>query len=206
MLGALERRWGEASFRKLRAARVLIAGAGGLGSNIAMCLTRAGVGRLSLYDFDRVEAANLDRQGYFADQVGFLKVEALAENLRRVGAGTRIDTFPRRIEEKNVEETIAEADVVVEAFDDAGAKALLTAAAAAAGKPVVAASGVAGLCDATFPRVRLIGRRTALVGDETSAVSEALPAISSRVTASAALQADLVLQWITEGRFGKGGN
>lgn len=206
LLEALELRWGQRAFRKLRDSRVLIAGAGGLGSNIAMCLTRSGVGSLVLYDFDRVEAANLDRQGYFSDQVGLLKVEALAENLMRVGAGTRIDTFAKKIDEKNVEQIIADADIVVEAFDDAQAKAILTATAAAAIKPVVAASGIAGLCNAAFPRVRLIGLRTAVVGDETSAVSSALPAISSRVAASAALQADLVLQWITEGHFGKNGN
>jgi len=206
LLAALERRWGAAAFVKLRVSSVLVAGCGGLGSNVALCLARAGIGFLALYDFDQVEAANLDRQLFFADQVGRFKAEALAENVRRVGAGTEVATFTVRIEEWNVEAAIASADVVVEAFDNPSAKALLVAAAVAAGKTIVAASGVAGLCGASFPRIRLIGGRMALVGDERNEVSDSLPAVSSRVSACAALQADLTLQWITEGRFGKNGN
>ncbi len=69
---------------RLAAARVGIAGCGGLGSNCAAALARAGVGRLVLADFDLVSEANLDRQFFFRDQVGAPKALALADNLRRI--------------------------------------------------------------------------------------------------------------------------
>ena len=68
--------------KKLKASSVGIAGIGGLGSNAAVALARAGIGRLTLVDFDNVEKTNLDRQYYFLDQVGKPKVEALRDNIR----------------------------------------------------------------------------------------------------------------------------
>jgi sulfur carrier protein ThiS adenylyltransferase len=65
----------------LRRSSVGIAGAGGLGSNVAVALARAGIGRLVIADCDRIEPSNLNRQQYFVDQVGERKVEALRENL-----------------------------------------------------------------------------------------------------------------------------
>lgn len=64
--------------------RVGIAGAGGLGSNCAIALARSGVGTLVLSDFDIVEMPNLNRQYYFADQIGQLKTIALKENITRI--------------------------------------------------------------------------------------------------------------------------
>ena len=69
--------------RKLKEASVGIAGAGGLGSNIAMALARAGVGHLLIVDFDKVEESNLNRQYYFRDQIGEFKVEAIRENIEK---------------------------------------------------------------------------------------------------------------------------
>ena len=60
---------------KLRKSSVGIAGAGGLGSNAAVALARAGIGRLILVDFDKIEKSNLDRQYYFLNQVGKIKVQ-----------------------------------------------------------------------------------------------------------------------------------
>jgi sulfur carrier protein ThiS adenylyltransferase len=59
--------------------RIGIAGCGGLGSNCAVALSRVGIGRLILVDFDVVELSNLNRQYYFRDQIGLLKTEALTE-------------------------------------------------------------------------------------------------------------------------------
>lgn len=69
---------------RLRLARIGIAGAGGLGSNVAQHLTRSGIGTLVVVDFDTVCATNLNRQFYFPDQVGQPKVVALQENLTRI--------------------------------------------------------------------------------------------------------------------------
>ena len=64
--------------------RIGIAGAGGLGSNVAVNLVRTGVKKLKIVDFDVVDESNLNRQFYFMDQVGRPKVEALRENLLRI--------------------------------------------------------------------------------------------------------------------------
>ena len=71
----------------LEAARVGIAGAGGLGSNCAMHLVRAGVRHLTVVDFDVVNESNLNRQFFFRDQLGLKKVEALKANLLRIDPG-----------------------------------------------------------------------------------------------------------------------
>ena len=80
----LIKKMGEKNFNKVRSVRVGIAGAGGLGSNCALNLVRVGFEKLTIADFDRVDASNLDRQFYFLDQVGKIKVEALKENLLRI--------------------------------------------------------------------------------------------------------------------------
>ena len=70
--------------KKFAAASVAVCGAGGLGSNIAIALARAGVGRLRIIDFDKIEITNLNRQQYFADQIGLFKAVALKENLAKI--------------------------------------------------------------------------------------------------------------------------
>jgi sulfur carrier protein ThiS adenylyltransferase len=70
--------------RKIRESVVGIAGVGGLGSAVAIALARIGIGTLILVDFDVVEPSNLNRQQYFVDQIGLLKVEALRDNLSKI--------------------------------------------------------------------------------------------------------------------------
>ena len=75
---------------KLDAARVAICGLGGLGSTIAVALTRIGVGHLHLIDFDRVDMTNLNRQQYFLKDLGQYKTEALRANLKQINPFTDI--------------------------------------------------------------------------------------------------------------------
>ena len=81
---ALIQRHGADLQERFSAASAAICGLGGLGSNIAIALARAGIGRLRLLDFDRVDITNLHRQQYKASQIGQYKTEALAENLREI--------------------------------------------------------------------------------------------------------------------------
>jgi len=136
---------------KLKDSSVGIAGLGGLGSNAAVALARAGIGRLVLVDFDKVEESNLDRQYYFLDQVGKLKVEALKKNIRRIYPEVTVETHNLKLEKDSMEKPFHDVDVVIEALDSAETKAafieeILTKL---PDKPVVAASGVAGYghCD-----------------------------------------------------------
>jgi len=75
--------------QKIKKSVVGIAGLGGLGSNVAIALTRIGVGTLILIDFDLVEPSNLNRQQYFLHQIGMPKVEALQENLSKINPYVR---------------------------------------------------------------------------------------------------------------------
>ena len=125
--------------------RIGIAGTGGIGSNVAFQLVRGGLGHLKIVDFDRIETSNLNRQFYFADQVGQQKAATLAENLTRIDPTARIETVQLRLDEANMADTFADADVVVEGFDGAVEKKILMECFAGTDKLVVSACGVAGL-------------------------------------------------------------
>jgi sulfur carrier protein ThiS adenylyltransferase len=131
---------------RLRKSSVGIAGAGGLGSNAAMALARAGVGRLVIVDFDRVEKANLTRQHYFLDQVGMLKVDALKANIERAAEGVEVEARAERLLPGKMAAPFKNVDVVIEALDHADTKTRFVQEVLRdlPGKPVVSASGVAG--------------------------------------------------------------
>ena len=123
--------------------KIGIAGAGGLGSNVALNLVRSGIDAFRIVDFDCVEASNLNRQFYFRDQIGRPKVEALRENLQRIRPEVEVDAIVARIDETNCRALFGDCDLVVEAFDKAAAKKMLMEG-LAGDQLVVSASGVAG--------------------------------------------------------------
>ena len=122
---ALIARHGMELHARFSAATVAVCGLGGLGSNIAVALARAGIGKLLLIDFDRVDISNLHRQQYKANQIGRYKADALAENLSEIAPYTEIKTVTAKITEDNFAALLKEADIVCEAFDHAEAKAML---------------------------------------------------------------------------------
>jgi sulfur carrier protein ThiS adenylyltransferase len=124
--------------------KVGIAGAGGIGSNVAAFLARSGVRRFKIADGDRVDESNLNRQFYFRDQIGLLKVEALAENLLRIAPDADIEIWATRLDADAMAECFQACDLVVEGFDGRNEKKMLLEALAPRGMPVVSASGVAG--------------------------------------------------------------
>ena len=81
---ALAERHGEKLQKKFSSGAVAICGLGGLGSNIAISLARAGIEKLILIDFDKVDITNLHRQQYKANQIGMDKTDALSENLKEI--------------------------------------------------------------------------------------------------------------------------
>ena len=182
----------------IRSVRVGIAGVGGLGSNCANALVRSGFNKLLLCDFDRVEPTNLNRQFYFADQVGRLKVEALAENLRRINSALEPELFRARITPENVRAVFAACDVVVEAFDSAESKKMLIEALLNSGKLLVAASGLAGWGNTDALTTRQVTADFYLVGDQVTEVGRSCPPCAPRVNVVAAKQADVVLRWVLQ--------
>ncbi|MCD8323803.1 MAG: thiamine biosynthesis protein ThiF [Clostridiales bacterium] len=196
MRRALERRQGRELVKKLSESTVAVCGLGGLGSNISISLARAGVGRLILIDFDRVDVTNLHRQQYKADQIGMCKTDALAGNLLEIAPYIRLTRYSCRISPDNLERLLADADVICEAFDDPEAKAMLAEGALQKlpEKYLVAASGMAGLGPANDIQTRQVTERFWLCGDGVSDVADGNGLFSTRVMLCAAHQAHAVLR------------
>ena len=193
---ALEERHGKELHTAFSSATVAVCGLGGLGSNIAIALARAGIGKLILIDFDRVDITNLHRQQYKADQIGMYKTVALAENLKEIAPYISLEIHTERITEDNAVTLLQDADIICESFDDAECKAMLTDTVLTEmrDKYLVAASGMAGLYDANRIKTRKVTSRFYLCGDEESDVADGLGLVSSRVMICAAHQAHTVLR------------
>lgn len=193
---ALCERHGEDIQRYFESATVAICGLGGLGSNIAVALARAGVGKLVLVDFDKVDITNLHRQQYKADQIGRYKTEALAENLKEISPYTELALHTVRVNDENAVDLLQNADIICEAFDDAECKAQLvnTVLEKMPHKYIVAASGMAGFSSANTIKTRKITSKFYLCGDEVSDAKDGVGLVSSRVMICAAHQAHMVLR------------
>ena len=191
MLTALEKRQGSDAVKKLQAATVAVCGLGGLGSNIAISLARAGVGKLILIDFDCVDVTNLHRQQYKACQVGRPKPDALLANLKEIAPYTEYETHFEKVTAENAEALLGKADVICEAFDNAEAKAMLvnTVLESMPEKFLVAASGMAGYDSGNAITTRKVTKRFYVCGDGKSDVADGIGLIAPRVMLCAAHQA-----------------
>ena len=193
---ALEERCGKELHKAFSSATVAVCGLGGLGSSIAIALARAGIGKLILCDFDRVDITNLHRQQYKADQIGMYKTEALEKNLKEIAPYISLKAHTERITEENAAVLLNDADIICEAFDDAESKAMLanTVLTEMRDKFLVAASGMAGLYDANRIKTRKVTSKFYLCGDEKSDIADGIGLVSSRVMLCAAHQAHTVLR------------
>ena len=196
MQRALEARHGKELQAKFTGSTAAICGLGGLGSNIAVSLARAGIGRLILIDFDKVDISNLHRQQYQADQIGLYKTEALTETLKRIAPYVEIVSHSVRMTEENFQELLQDADIICEAFDDAEAKAMLVNGVLEQlhTKYLIAASGMAGLGSANSIKTRRVMERFYLCGDGVSDVGDDIGLVAPRVMLCAAHQAQMVLR------------
>ena len=195
---ALVARHGADRQAKFETARVAVCGLGGLGSNVAIALSRAGVGHLHLIDFDQVEPSNLNRQQYSAVQVGLPKAEALRANLAAINPFCDVVAETVRVTSENLAALLADDDVVCEAFDRAEAKAMLVSGVLETfpEKPVVAASGMSGLASANAITTRRVSKRLYLCGDGATDVNDNLGLYGARVLVCAAHQATMILRLI----------
>ena len=193
---ALIARHGQELHDRFSSATAAICGLGGLGSNITIALARAGIGRLILVDFDRVDITNLHRQQYKADQIGEYKAEALAANLLEISPYTEVKRVTEKVTEDNFLELLEGADIVCEAFDNAEAKAMLVNGVLQKLPEcyLVAASGMAGMGSPNRIETRRITDRFYLCGDGVSDVEETMGLVAPRVMLCAAHQAQTVLR------------
>lgn len=124
--------------QKLKAARVLCIGTGGLGSPLALYLAAAGVGTLGLVDFDVVDFTNLQRQViHFSSDVGRPKLDSAKEKIRAINPYVNVKTFETRLTSENALRIFADFDIIVDGTDNFPTRFLVNDACVFTGKPNV---------------------------------------------------------------------
>jgi len=132
---------GEAGQQKLLTARVLVIGAGGLGSALIPYLTAAGVGTLGIIDHDRVELSNLARQViHESGDIGRLKVESARDRVEELTPDVRVITYAEALTPENAERIIAGYDVVADGCDNFATRFVVNDACVKLGTPLVSAA------------------------------------------------------------------
>ena len=200
---------GGAGQQRLKAARVLMVGAGGLGSAALPMLAAAGVGTLGLADADVVSLSNLQRQTLYATaDVGRLKVEAAAEHLQALNPEVAIERHPVMATPQTADALIAAYDLVLDGTDDFAARFAVNAACVAAGRPLVSGAierwtGQVGVFTAGLTRGRPLAERQPCYrcllpeippGAETCARVGVVGALAGVIGAMMAMEA---VKWIT---------
>lgn len=186
----------------LKKFRVGIAGAGGLGSNCAAALARAGLGTMVIADFDTVEPSNLSRQFYFISQIGMMKAAALKENLVRIRPDIKIIIHQLELNRENIPSVFEGCHVIVEAFDRADMKEMIieTVQQEMPGVAIIAGSGIAGWGNSENLKIRRIDDSLYVCGDESSEASVDLPPLAPRVGIVANMQANAVVEILMKKR------
>jgi len=129
---------GEDGQERLKQAKIIIAGSGGLGSPAAIYLAAAGIGTIRIVDHDRVELSNLNRQVLHWDKdIGRSKVDSAAEKLRQLNQAVKIEAMEEVINEANISRLVADSDVIVDAMDNLPTRYLLNKAAIENNTPFV---------------------------------------------------------------------
>lgn len=194
---AIIERCGAEYAEKMQAARVAVAGLGGLGSNTAVLLCRMGIGHLHVLDHDLVDLANISRQQYFLAQVGQYKTDALAEILYKINPylDLRIDKI--KVTEADIPGLFSDDDIICEAFDKADSKAMLVNGVLEnfADKIIISGSGMAGLANADLIKTKKAFQRLYVCGDGISDCKNE-PLYAGRVAVCAGQQAHLAVRII----------
>ncbi|MBK5965153.1 molybdopterin-synthase adenylyltransferase MoeB [Thiocystis minor] len=128
---------------RLAAARVLIVGLGGLGSPVAMYLAAAGVGRIHLADFDRIDLSNLQRQIlHDTDHIGWTKTASACQRLARLNPEVEIIAIQSRLSTESLRVVVAQVDLVVDCCDNFATRLAINGACFAAGVPLVSGAAI----------------------------------------------------------------
>jgi sulfur carrier protein ThiS adenylyltransferase len=179
----------------LRTKTVGIAGCGGLGSNCAVALARVGIGSLVIADYDVIVEGNLNRQYYFYNQVGMLKVFALKQNINLVNPSVKVHAFDIRLCMSDTIEIFRNCDVIVEAFDKAEMKHMIIDAIHThlPDKYLVMGIGMAGWGENDLIHCRQSGKLV-ICGDEINEIAEHNPPLAPRVGIVSNMQANVVME------------
>lgn len=181
---------------KMQKARVAIAGAGGLGSNLAILLARSGIGTLKIVDFDTVELSNLNRQAYDRRHLGMPKVEALASRIAEINPDVCVQTHCETVCGENIVHLFEGYAIVCEAFDRADQKSMLISELGARfpNTKIIGASGMGGYASSNGIYTKRVLRCLYLCGDFESDMEAGI--MAPRVMLCAAHQANMVMRLI----------
>ncbi len=182
---------------KLKNSVVGIAGAGGLGSNAAVSLARAGIGKLIIVDHDKIEESNLNRQYFFKDQIGKIKVKALKENIAKINKEIDVDIFNQRLTKGTMHKLFSNCDIIIEALDKAEVKTDFVEDVMTnyPDKYVISASGVSGYGHFERIKIKKLGNLY-MIYDKKALDSKEDVLTSPRVSIFANIQANLALELI----------
>lgn len=179
----------------IQSKKIAIAGAGGLGSNAAMILVRSGFLHIEILDNDIIDASNLNRQQYYTNEIGEKKVFVLADRLLEINPNLNIATHHVTWNKDNADQYFENCDIYVEAFDQPDAKYEFVEYYQNTGKPVITGSGMAGLETKEPLRFKQVGN-IYMVGDQATDSTAGHPPMAPRVTACAAMMAEVVLDLV----------
>ena len=183
---------------KVKAAKVAIAGLGGLGSHIAIELARTGVGHLHLIDFDIVEPSNLNRQMYKIKHLGMYKTEALKQEIAEINPYINVEIDTVKVTQENVLAIFKADEIVCEAFDKPEVKAMLVNSLLEekGAIKIVAASGMAGYASSNEIQTKKINKRLYICGDFYNEAKPGMGLMAPRVSICAGHQANMILRLI----------
>ena len=179
----------------LQTKSVGIAGCGGLGSNCAVALARAGIGKLIIVDFDKIEESNLNRQYFFYDQIGLPKAKTLEMIINRINPKTEVHSYEIYLDINNTFEIFKDCDIIVEAFDKIESKEMIIKVVNKyfPDKKLVMGIGISGwghnnkISETHLDNI-------IICGDRISEISETCPPMAPKVGIIANMQANVALE------------
>jgi sulfur carrier protein ThiS adenylyltransferase len=178
--------------KKIQSMKIGIGGAGGLGSNTAMMLVRTGFNNFEIVDYDVIEPSNLNRQQFFADEVGLSKVDVLKKRLLQINPDLRIIIHKTKWSTEIGNQFFQNCDFIIEAFDQADWKKKFVDYYHDKTKYIISGNGMAGLLEKKPLQIRRIGN-IYIAGDGSTDTHQGHPPMAPRVTACAAMMAEIVL-------------
>ncbi|KAF0134725.1 MAG: thiamine biosynthesis protein ThiF family 2 [Candidatus Saganbacteria bacterium] len=179
---------------KIEKTKIGIAGCGGLGSNIVVCLVRSGFKNFELMDFDVVETKNLNRQYYYLDEVGQSKVDVLSTRLLKINPDLKIKKVKAQLSDENIASYFQDRDIIFEAFDNVPSKKLIMETFGNTNKLLIFGCGMAGITNQSEIKIKKIKNNIYMVGDGVTCVGPENPPLAPRVFACASLMASAALE------------
>jgi sulfur carrier protein ThiS adenylyltransferase len=178
--------------RRIQSIKIGIGGVGGLGSNVAAILVRSGFKQLEIIDFDNIEAANLNRQHYFINDIGNSKVLTLKRYLSNINPDVQVKINQEKWERQNAKEFFGSCNYIVEALDNPQYKKDFVEFYQDKISFVISGNGMAGIhIQDEISTMRI--NNLFIVGDNTTDTHEGHPPMAPRVMICASKMAEIIL-------------